>query len=101
MSFELKEVKCNDSKCLNSVKLFCRKWSSNHPKMGLNIPINLYVDSYGEFIGFDSPKFKISFMNQNRKLSDIPTAEVVKGDITLEMFYDHIVWDSYRNYMSK
>lgn len=97
MSFELKDVKCSDSRCLQYLKTFCRKWQSNHPKIGLDFPINLYVDSNGEFIGFDSPKFRISFMNQNNKLSDIPNAEVVKGDITLDMFYDHIVWSTYHN----
>lgn len=92
MSFVLKEVQCSDAKCVSYLKKFCRKWASNHPKVGLNIPINVYVDSNGEFIAFDSPKYKIVFTNQNNKVADIKGAEKVQGDITLEEFYDYVIW---------
>lgn len=90
MKINLRQVKCNDDKAFTRLLDYLVK-ISGYKNFDENMPVVVYVDDNGDIIGFESPKYRIQWVNNAHKLYEITNTSKSVDPVPFSAFREHIL----------
>lgn len=90
MKINLRQVTCNDDRAYNRLLDYIVK-ISGYKNFDDTMPIVVYVDDNFDLIGFESPKYRIQYINNAHKLYEIKDSRVQVDPVPYTEFKEHIL----------
>lgn len=90
MKISLRQVTCADDKAFTRVLDYMVKLS-NYKNFDEDMPIVVYVDNNRDLIGFESPKYRIQFVNSAHKLYELKDSEISVDPVPYSAFKEHML----------
>lgn len=90
MKIGIRDVTCKDAKAYTHVLDYMVR-VSNFKKFDDSMPIIVYVNDEHDLIGFESPKYRIQFVNNAHKLYEIKNSSVTVDPVPYSAVREHFL----------
>lgn len=88
--YELLNVKCNDEKSYNRLLHYIAT-IGDYKNFDESMMCNVYVDGDNDLIGFESQKYRIQYVNNTHKLSEIAKDTTVISAVPFNVLKYHLL----------